>query len=257
MTKGNVVNWGAQSVRSAVFTNAFDSARVDELFFKAFEQQPSSYQGPPPGIPFAPSQAAGVTKLGQLTTQKLPGRVDFILTPISQLNATVPTFDNYVDAIEKIKNATNLFIESIESIVRLALIVELGISVGNVREANRIIADILPFAIELQDELDFALQLSRRFPSTRVPPLEINCLRRWSVTQMQQLIMPPLIVAGGATAQPLGASQFVAQLLLDVNTVPEARVFTGAQAGLILRELHETVDLVRRGQEGGWGHGRA
>jgi hypothetical protein len=215
---------------------------------KAFEHQPSSYQGPPPGIPFAASQAASIDKLGQLTVQKLPGRVDFVVTPVPSAAHVVPSIDNVNEALDKIQKVTSNVASSTEHIARISIIADLGIPANSAINANEIVTKIIPFSVKITDELDFSLQFTRRFTSSSVPEIQINCLRRWSVTQMQQLLLPPTILSS-ATMVQVGSPQFIAQLLLDVNTVPEAKSFTGEQAGRILRELRERVDSIRRGQE--------
>src|SRR5260370_20887437 len=96
MPGSNAVTWGAQTVRSVLFTSALDSSRVDTVYVNAFGQQPSSYQAAPEGVPFAASQASGMIKIGQATVQKGPGRIDFLLTPTSDqppsLNDGTPVF---------------------------------------------------------------------------------------------------------------------------------------------------------------------
>src|SRR5271166_3165187 len=107
MPDKNIAHWGAQSVRSTLFATAFDTTRVDELYLKAFGQQPSNYQGAPAGFPAAPSQASGVDNHGQLLLQKSPGRLDFMITPSEPLRpGTAPQLKDHIGSLDFVQIAT-------------------------------------------------------------------------------------------------------------------------------------------------------
>lgn len=250
MPGGNIASWGAQSVRSTLFTNAFDAARVDEVFLRAYRQQPSNYQGAPPGMAFAPSQASGVDKLGQVAVQKYPGRVDFLLTPNivpAQSLGTLPTIKDIHGAFDLIQHIVSEIIGADQVLTRIAFSAEFGESASIVDDANRVIVGILPFAIQLNDELDFSLQMTRRLNSSVVKDLKLNFLSRWTVLRVQQIAIPQYTLPGVA-AFPAVPNFFISQCSFEVNTVVEGTAVAGANAPAIFREMREKVDAARRGQ---------
>ena len=219
MPGGNIVTWGAQSVRSTLFTSAFDTVTVQDLFLKAFDQQPSSYQGAPPGMPFAPEQAAGLGKLGQLFVQKQPGRIDVILTPNSPTVATgsMVTISDVTGALELVQKTASELSSGQKALSRLALYAEFCQSTNDRVDANRIITSVMPISIELSDEVDFSLQYTMRSQSTKIENVKINKLLRWTVLEVLYIIQPFPMNTG--TAQS-ARTFFLSQVVFDVNTTP-------------------------------------
>jgi hypothetical protein len=250
MPGGNIASWGVQSVRSTLFTNAFDPARVDEVFLKAFRQQPSNYQGAPPGMAFAPSQASGVDKLGQVAVQKYPGRVDFLLTaPLvpTQSVGALPTINDVHGALALIQRIASEMVGSDQVMSRLAFSAEFAESSNVLLDANKTILDILPFSIQLNDELDFSLQFTKRFNSSAVKALKLNFVSRWTVLQVQQVAIAQF-ASPGTAAFPAVPNFFISQCYLEANTVIEGTALAGGDAPAIFREMREKLDAARRGQ---------
>ena len=250
----NVASWGAQSVRSALFTSAYDSARVDEVFEKAFGQAPSDYRGAPAGVPFTSSVASSLIKAGQVTAQKVQGRIDLVLTPSAgsprfalDNTPTLFTIRDLNEGLNSIQEGVIALGNSLDSIARASLIVELGVPATTVVEANKLILDVIPFDIPLTSELDFVLQFDVQIVAKKLVDITINRLCRWSVNQVQQITIPnPMFSVQSVVAQNV-STFYTAQMTLDVNTVPSARIFSGQEMRPILTELRAEIDAVRRG----------
>ena len=138
MPSKNIADWGAVSVRSAIFTTAFDATRVDEIYLRAFGQQPSGYQGAPAGFPNSPSQASGVDKHGQLLLQKQPGRLDFLITPSEPpRTGTTLTLKDHISSLDAVQSAAVKIAGEQERISRVALIAEFASSMGSLARISQ------------------------------------------------------------------------------------------------------------------------
>jgi hypothetical protein len=250
MPGGNIVTWGAQSVRSTLFTNAFNTVTVQDLFLKAFDQQPSSYQGSPSGMPFASEQAAGLGKLGQLSLQKLPGRIDVILSPNFPPVPTgsMVTIGDVIGALDLVQKTASELSSGQNAISRLALYAEFCQSTNDRVDANRIITSVMPISIELSDEVDFSLQYTIRSQSTKIENVKINKLLRWNVLEVLHIMQTfPMNTGTAQSARPF----LLPQVVFDVNTTPDGPAIAGSDAAPIFVELRKKIDDGRRGEWGG------
>ena len=249
MPGGNVVTWGAQSVRAVVFSGEFDAERADELYLQAFEKQPSGYQSAPPNVPFGSSHATGYEKVGLLQLQKNPGRVDLFIAPSpppqNSQQRDVQVLNDLGGALDLIVRASTALGKTIANASRLALIIDLAKSANDNLHANRILEEILPISLPSEEVSDFTLQYAKRYNSASLQDLRINILYRWSVLLVQQFFLP----AFGASGTPVQTSPsfFAASFVLDVNTVAEITQIGPDRVQTIFREMREKIDEVRRG----------
>ena len=119
---------------------------------------------------------------------------------------------------------------------------------GSSRDANKLIEEIIPYKIPLKDDdLDFSLQIVRRYKSSFGDNLNVNFLSRWLVGQILQLQISMPLLQSSSLLSPDKAF-YVAQVVMDVNTAPETNNIAGKSVGPILREMRGKIDAVRRGE---------
>ena len=250
MPGGNLVTWGALNTRVSLFTSAFDSVKADEVYSQAFGSAASGYQNAPPGMPFAPSVASGVDKTGQLVVQKFPGRLDFIVSPIttqSVVSSPLILLREPAVALDLVQRAAGVLMREGTFLARIALGAEFAHTSDNLVDANRVLLDVLPFEVPLTDQTDFILQFTARSNSSSTEGVKINNVMRWAVAEMQQISLPAYNTV--STQQLTAASFFYSsQFVADVNTVHGGPPIAASSVVPILLELRKKVDQSRRGQ---------
>ena len=259
MPGSNIVQWGAQSVRSVIFTGSLDAARVDALYVTAFAQQPANYQAAQPGIPFAVSQASGLLSKVQATVQKAPGRVELILSPVAGYTMRVektPAFHLINDVHDAVDVATRGVVqlldnkEDIGTIARLALIVELVKPLATIGEANVAIMAAIPYALDIDNTSDFILQINKKIAMKGFGDILINRICRWMVTQAQQFTVPATQFAIQSFPTQGMVTFHLAQFTMDFNTVQGNRAILPSEVGPVLLALSDEINNARQGK---WG----
>jgi hypothetical protein len=246
----NVVSWGAQAVRSAIFTSDFDGRSANELYLAGYGEQPSSFQSAPPNVPYATSQASGFNKIGAPALAKSPGRVDLSVTPSQMPNQQLGTMAELPDvgsSLDLIQRASVRLCADIQKLSRVGLILELVRSANTIAQAQEYLEEVLPFPFPVREVYDLVFQYTKRAPSRSLGDTALNVVYRWSFAAVQQFVTP----AFGAVMPSFHASQpsnfFIASLHLDINTVPGSTQFEAARGEPIFREMREKIDEVRRG----------
>jgi hypothetical protein len=260
MPGSNIVQWGAQSVRSVIFTGSLDDTRVDALYVTAFAQQPANYQAAQPGIPFAVSQASGLLSKVQATVQKAPGRVELILSPVAGYTIRVekePTFhliNDVHDAVDVAMRGVVHLLDNKEvaigTIARLSLIVDLAKPLATIGEANAAIMEAIPYALNIDNTSDFILQINKKIAVKGFDDVLMNRICRWMVTQAQQFTVPATQFAIQSFPLQGMVSFHLAQVTMDFNTVPGNRAISPSEVGPVLLALSDEINNARQGK---WG----
>lgn len=244
MPGDTVVTWAAQSVRSVIFSSNLAQFRADELYLKAFNQQPSGYQSAGPNMPFASSQATGTERMGLATLQVNSGRVDLLISPSHSVKlGTLPVLGDLGGSLDLIQSAATGLCKDIAKLSRLALIVDLAKPANDNMSAAVLLSTVLPYNIPVEGTFDFMLQYTKRYELRSLKEMLINIVTRWSVAEAHQFV-----VGFGVSSVQAPQKIHIASLNLDVNTVPEIPEIEGAQANAIFREMREKIDAVRRGE---------
>lgn len=242
MPNETVVSWSSQSVRSVVFSSELNNVLANELYVRAFNQQPSGYQSAGPTAPFPSSQATGHEREGLAGLQVNSGRADISIVPNQPVKpGTLPVLLDLGGSMDLIQKASTRLCKGLTKVNQLALIVDFVQPAEDSASASALLTSVLPFTIPVESTIDFLLQYTKRDELKSVNNLKINIVARWSTSVAEQFVFGPNAV------QPSQKIP-VASLLLDVNTLQEVAEIESAQAEAIFRGMREKIDAFRRGE---------
>jgi hypothetical protein len=151
-----------------------------------------------------------------------------------------------LDTIQEAAVAVNL---AVPSVSRLGVIIDLIRPAADLEQANALIAKALPYSIPLTTESDFMLQSnmqkSRQLYDGHGETITINRVHRWTVGNVQFInlqIGTPSVSVGPQTNAPY----YIAQLTLDYNTLPGAKMLDADAVIPTLMLLCDEIDNTRK-----------
>lgn len=178
--------------------------------------------------PLLPSTADSTLNGLTVHCSTQPGRIDLNITPpaVDSADMSIGLIDDtgtlYAELVRIIKAIPQLGIPG--PVTRVAIVARFGNLSKSGGDANRILSNVIPeeYRVRITDETDFILQLNRLFTSRSVDRITMNALKRWSVDRVQ--LMAINMQAGGnlVTGGNSLTSEFMANVMLEVNNVPVA-----------------------------------
>lgn len=194
-----------------------------------------------------PEQKTTQPKTGEITEQgefhngilvlnMLPTRINWLYAaPDQQILTTkrLPTLGQVDEEVKIFVNIMNTWLEqSSPHLIRLAFGARMILPADSREMAYTTLSQFLPFGLDSQNSSNFLYRINRKRPSeSGFSELTINRLSTWAVIRFQM----------GQVGNSLATEQFVSQLELDINTVPE---FDGVFENDVLSNLFsELVEL--------------
>lgn len=227
-------DWKILSGRVGLFATADDlrTAAADG-FRQAWGQAAAGVQQRPLS-PVAARGARGALALACITQ---PGRIEFeVAADAGDSLEPGPAFVEDVHAYAGCLGEAFAAVRSpgfAAAADRVALRTQLACICADVPAANRAIMPVIreSYRPTLDDEEQFVLQLTNRFPAGRVRGIELSLLVRWSVEDAR-------LTGDGGHAS--------ACVLFDIDTAPSGRTFTAEEQFLLLDELRQLTSRANR-----------
>lgn len=240
------MSWSLQSIAAVVFTAPTPAPKsAFEVWQQLTGQAPSAFNQNPAGAPLG-SHAAGPFNAFQLTVAIQPGRAEVALNPADptpDAEGFPPVLDFASASAEVISLAKKC--TSLDPPIRLAVVANFVEFVQEPEQAVSIFRQSTKLNALPPNAADLSFGLNvRRHCSTG---WEMNRLCRWSVGHIQFVQFVMNAGQGVAEMPRMTISKHLAQLTVDLNTVPRAFPMNEAQAHTTLDELAAEVEAIMSG----------
>lgn len=236
--------WDAQSIQFVWFLTTAEGVKVDAIFEAIVGEEPTSLQRnkmPGPTNPFI-GIASGSFGIDEARVQLQPGRVDLFIHPNEMLDdGDIPVISTEA-VLDRVYSALASHQSLLPEAIRLAFVCNFMKPVETAEEGRAIVTDLLSLNLDLTDFTDLLFQINRR--KQLYSGVSINRLLRWNSVALQRFVVNLPGQQGIVT--PALKEKYAASLMVDLNTVVEQRVFSGAQQIPIFKEMIE--EATRLGQ---------
>lgn len=232
--------WESQSIQFVWFLSSNDEIKTNDVFESLMGEEPVSFQrnkAPNPANPFL-AIANGPIDGSEATLQLQPGRMDLVITPSASVLdsaevgvATIPTISTCKRVLAGLPQMALKV-----PCVRLALVLNLLKPAENVDEARLVIEQMISQKPKFDDYSDLMFQINRRKSYPELDKLAVNRLLRFHVTAFQSVMMTN---HHGAHSTSFSRENFAASMMVDVNTVPDGRLFASDDFVTIFSTLAE------------------
>lgn len=235
-------NWGAASIQLVWFTGEArhkDASAIYELVAGEEAETVQTSRSPSPANPFL-SVAAGTVSGRHMRATVQAGRIDLIVEPVAK-DGPPQFMDDTAEWMDRLVRAARDPSLDFPTVNRLALVLNLGVSVGSYTQGFSLINEKLGGAIPFNDGSDFMLQVNRR---AEIDDIIINRLLRFNISGIQQV----QFAFGIPAVIPFSTEIYVNMFMIDVNILPTTRAIDQVEQSRIWKVLlNEAVRLREAG----------
>jgi hypothetical protein len=250
--------WKALSARVTVFPTVGQAAAPPplalEFYRNIWQLDPDFFQKQSNLL--APTLAQGTRDGISIQCISHPSRVDFNLAPSPLPDSALATLPvSFINDAGQLENELRRIINALERISvdanRVALGLQFAVSKPTVAECNKILLTVIPseYQIKVGSEEDFIFQINVPRHSAKVPTWRMNCVRKWSVDQVQVMAALGMDMSSGLVNLPFPNTRkthLVANVSFDNNNAPVSSAVLRANEQSLF--LEEALDVIRSSQ---------